>query len=251
MEKYFNINKAGYSISCKIYFADLKTVKKVVIYGHGFSGHKDNKAAEKFAEFVLKKYKDIAVITYNAPCHGDDVRKKLTLSDCMKYIELVTGYAEERFSPEAIFGYATSFGSYLLLKYIAGFADPFKKIALRCPAVNMHDVILDSIITPEDFQLLSKDKPILVGFDRKIKITKSFVDELDANDISELDYSPFAGSILIMHGTADELVPYDGVKAFAEKNGIRFIPVEKADHRFKNPVDMDNAIKAIVEFFEF
>ena len=251
MEKYFNINKSGYSISCKIYFADLKTVKKVVIYGHGFSGHKDNNAAEKFAEFVLKKYKDIAVITYNAPCHGDDVRKKLILDDCMKYIGLVTEYAKDRFSPEAIFGYATSFGGYLLLKYIADFANPFKKIALRCPAVNMHDVILDRIITPEELQLLSKDTPVLIGFDRKIKITKSFVDELYANDIAKLDYSPFAESILILHGTADELVPYDGVKAFAEKNGICFIPVEKADHRFKNPVYMDNAIKAIVDFFEF
>ena len=79
-EKYFNINTAGNSIRCKLYFADLKAVKRVVLCVHGFTGHKDNKAVERFADYVLKKHRDVAVIIYNAPCHGDDVKKKLTLA---------------------------------------------------------------------------------------------------------------------------------------------------------------------------
>ena len=251
MEKNFNINKSGYSIQCKMYFNDIKTIKRVVLYGHGFGGHKDNKSAEKFADHILKKYKDIATITFNAPCHGDDVRKKLILSECLTYIKLVTEYIEDRFSPQAIYGYATSFGGYLFLKYLSESPNPFKKIVLRCPAVNMYGILTDRLIAPDDLHQLSCGKPVLIGFDRKIKITQSFLDDLKENDISTVDYSGLSDSILIMHGTDDNIVPFDDVKKFAENNGIAFVPVEGADHRFKDPLKMDMAIKIIVDFFEF
>jgi predicted alpha/beta-fold hydrolase len=119
MVKYFNINEAGCSIRCKIYFNNLKTAKRIVVCGHGFSGHKDNKAVEKFADFVLKKYKDIAVITYDEPCHGDDVKKKLILEDCNTYIKLVNEYARSRFDTDELYAYANSFGGYQVLKYIS------------------------------------------------------------------------------------------------------------------------------------
>ena len=48
--RYFEVNKDGYNIRAKIYYGDLKNVKQVVLFGHGFGGHMDNKAAEKFAE---------------------------------------------------------------------------------------------------------------------------------------------------------------------------------------------------------
>ena len=95
----------------------------------------------------------------------------------------------------------------------------------------------------------NEGKPILVGFDRKIKVTQAFLDELKAADITQRDFTRLADDILILHGTKDEVVPFDSSKAFAEKNSIRFIPVENADHRFKNPLTMDAAIKEIEEFF--
>ena len=119
MEKYFSVNEQGNSIKCKIYCDSPKAVKKAVIYGHGFSGHKDNKAAERFAEYVLKKHRDTAVVTYDAPCHGDDVKKKLSLSDCGAYLGLVTRYVEKQYHTDALYAYATSFGGYQFLKYIS------------------------------------------------------------------------------------------------------------------------------------
>ena len=41
-EKFFNINANGCSVRSKIYLEDKKSVSKVVLYGHGFGGHKDN-----------------------------------------------------------------------------------------------------------------------------------------------------------------------------------------------------------------
>ena len=249
-EKYFNINTAGNSIRCKLYFADLKAVKRVVLCVHGFTGHKDNKAVERFADYVLKKHRDVAVIIYNAPCHGDDVKKKLTLADCDAYITLVTAYIRERFKPEQLFVYANSFGGYQALKYLSEHKCPFRKTALRCPAVNMFTV-MDSLLIPEDRAVLEKNKPCSVGFDRKVTITKQFLEELEAAEISFRDYSALADDIIILQGTKDEIVSYDFVKAFAEKNSITFIPVENADHRFVDPHTMDVAIKAVAEFFDF
>ena len=248
-EKYFNINEYGSSIRCKMYLNDIKSVKRAVICGHGFGGHKDNKAAERFADYNLKKHKDTAVITFNAPCHGDDVKKKLTLDDCDTYIKAVTEYSAKQFRTDELYGYATSFGGYLFLRYISDNASPFKKLALRCPAVNMYDVLSQRIMSPAEQKALSRNKPILVGFDRKIKVTQAFLDELKAADITQRDFTKLADDILILHGTKDEVVPFDSSKAFAEKNSIRFIPVENADHRCKNPLTMDAAIKEIEEFF--
>ena len=232
-----------------MYLNDIKSVKRAVICGHGFGGHKDNKAAERFADYILKKHKDTAVITFNAPCHGDDVKKKLTLDDCDTYIKAVTEYSAKQFRTDELYGYATSFGGYLFLRYISDNASPFKKLALRCPAVNMYDVLSQRIMSPAEQKALSRTKPILVGFDRKIKVTQAFLDELKAADITQRDFTKLADDILILHDTKDEVVPFDSSKAFAEKNSIRFIPVENADHRFKNPLTMDAAIKEIEEFF--
>ena len=74
MQRYFQINKKGHNIRCKLYYRDLHNVSRVVIFGHGFGGHKDNNAAEKFAERLLSKYKGAAMVTFDWPCHGDDVK---------------------------------------------------------------------------------------------------------------------------------------------------------------------------------
>ena len=248
--KYFNINEKGHSVHCKLYFNDMRAIKRIVICLHGFTGHMDNKAVERFADYVLKKNKDVAVLTYNAPGHGDDVKKKLSLVDCDAYITLVTDYAKKQFKTDELYVYANSFGGYQTLKYLSEHKCPFRKTALRCPAVNMFTV-MDSLLIPEDRAVLEKNKPCSVGFDRKVTITKQFLEELEAAEISFRDYSALADDIIILQGTKDEIVSYDFVKAFAEKNGIRFIPVENADHRFVDPHTMDVAIKAVAEFFDF
>lgn len=249
MHRYFEINEGGHNIRCKLYCQDLKTIRRVVIFCHGFGGHKDNGAAEKFAERMITKHKGCAMVTFNWPAHGDDVKKKLSLRDCGTYLDLVISHVRQKFDTDELYAYATSFGAYLTLKYVAEHGNPFRKIALRCPAVNMYDVITSAIITPEDQGKLDKGRDIAVGFDRKVLIGLPFLEELKANDIQKLDYLDFAEDILILQGTEDEIVPFSAAHAFAENNLIEFVPVEGADHRFKNPKHMELAIKQILEFF--
>lgn len=251
MEKYFEINKSNQNIRCKLYYSKQHPIEKVVLFGHGFAGHKDNGAAQKFADRVLSKYKGIAVLIFNLPCHGDDVKKKMVLQDCMTYIEIVIEYIHSELHTESIYSYATSFGGYLVLKYIAEHQNPFVKIVLRCPAVNMADVLTGTIMKNDELEMILKDKNVQVGFDRKIEVNPQFLTDLQESDIQKNDYLKFAENILILHGTKDEVVPLEAGKAFADNNLIEFIPVENADHRFQNPACMELATKKVLKFFEF
>ena len=249
VQHYFNINDAGLNIRAKLYSEGPGAVKTLVVCGHGFGGHKDNRAAERFAKHVLDKNHGVAVMTYNWPCHGDDVRKTLRLNDCDAYLSAVLAWAKARYPGAKLFGYATSFGGYLFLKYVSEHGDPFVKIALRCPAVPMYDVITASIMTDGDLERIGRGKPVSVGFDRKVTIDRTFLDELRETDIAKRDFLPYADDLFILHGTKDEVVPFDAVKAFAEDNVIEFEPIENADHRFQSAEKMDLAIAKICAFF--
>ena len=69
-------------------------------------------------------------------------------------------------------------GGYLALKYIARDGNPFMKIALRCPAVNMYSVLTNTIMNPEEYEKIQKGKAVPVGFDRKIDVCLQFLKEL-------------------------------------------------------------------------
>ena len=249
-EKYFDIHEADLNIRCKLYSAEGRAVSQAVIFGHGFGGHKDNKAAERFAKRMIDRHPDAAVVTFNWPCHGDDVRKTLRLSDCDAYLDAVLRDTKARFGAERIFGYATSFGGYLFLRYIGLHGNPFLKLALRCPAVDMYRVLTQSIISEDELASLEKGKSAMIGFDRKIKIDRTYLDEVRKDPAFRYDYSAYADDILILHGTADEIVPFEMVQRFADEQGLLMIPSDGADHRFIDPRKMDEAIKMIIDFFE-
>ena len=249
MHQYYDVNEEGHSIRCKVYYKDKSHVENAIIFGTGFAGHKDNNAANGFADKVLSKYKNTIIVVFNWPAHGDDVKKKISLEDCDTYLRLVIGDVKSRFGVEKLYSYATSFGGYLVLKYISENGNPFQKIALRCPAVDMYDVITKTIMKGDEFEKLSKNKSIQVGFDRKVTVTKEFFDSLKENDLCRRDFIDYAEDILILHGTKDEVVPFESSRQFADDNIIEFITVEGADHRFQNPSHMGLANKSVMEFF--
>ena len=82
-----------------------------------------------------------------------------------------------------------------------------------------------------------------------MKISKDFLDALQAADVMRHDYLDDADNLLILHGTADEMIDIGVSKTFAENNVVELIAVEGADHPFSQPKHMDVAIQKIIGFF--
>ncbi len=249
MEKYLNINSNGCSIKCKLFSDASFTFDNVVICMHGFSGSKESTAFVKLSEKLLPLKKSTAVIAYDLPCHGADARPNIDLGACELYLSTVIEYARTKLKATHLYACTQSFGGYILLKYIREHGDPFEKAVLRCPAVTMHRLITETIISADDIKKLNKTKSVMAGFDKKIKVTKKFIDELKANDITAFDFSGFGDDLLIIHGTNDETVPFDDVKRFADGNAIPFIATDGADHRYKSPVHMSSFVNAAYAHF--
>lgn len=249
MDKYFEI-KGNNNIRCKIYCENIRDLNKVVITFHGFGGHKDNKAAERFARAIIAKEKKTGVIAFDWPAHGDDIKKRLILKECDDYLSAVTEYVINTLNVSNIYAYGISFGAYMILKYIHENGNPYKKIALRCPAIPMHKVMDNAILKEEDYIPLRKGKDVPVGFDCKIFINQTYLDDLITNDISNYDYMEYSDDILVIHGLKDEIVPIDAVRAFCENNVIEFVTVENADHRFCDLNDLNWANNRVIEYFK-
>lgn len=250
MEKTFDINRPGVSIKCKIYCDKIREIDSLVLFMHGFGGHKDNQAAAHFAESLMSKVKRTAVLAYDMPCHGSDIRKKITMQDCYTYLEIVLEYIRTELNVNDIYLYSVSFGGFTAFNYIADHGNPFKRAAFRCPAVKMYDSMASRILTEENKELLAKGKDIMAGFDRKIMIDQKFMDEIKMLSDKQLDLIDYADDLLIIQGTSDEIVSCDTVKQFADDNVIECILVENADHRFRDQDKLKLAHSYIIDFFK-
>lgn len=249
MEKYFDINEAGHSIRCKEYFeGNRRDVTHWVVACSGFGGNRDNHAVARFAERITGKYRGYGVVTFDWPCHGKDARNRFILSECLEYLKLVNRHVKEVLGAEKIYNYSASMGAYLTLLLIHGSGDPYERIAFRCAAVKLYQAMYDRL-TEEEKEKLEKKGEVKIGYDRKIPITREFLEDLRENDITEYEYFDDADRILMLHGTKDSVVPIRDAEEFADANVIELIPVENADHPFSNPDSMDFAIQKIIAFF--
>lgn len=246
--KYFDITNRGITVKCKLYRTDAHTFSNVVISCHGFGGDKDNLATQKLAETLLPVHPDTAVLAFDWPGHGNDTRQKPDLEDCNQYLDEILLYARNTLGAKAFFNFSTSFGGYVTLRYIYQKGNPFEKVLLRCPAVMMYQVLTESIMEQGQLEQLRK-KDILVGFERKVRVSGKFLEQLRQNDITVWDYSRLTENLLILHGTKDELVSCSQVQEFAEKNGIDFLSIQDADHRFREPAKIREVIDYTIEHY--
>ncbi|MDO5477490.1 MAG: alpha/beta hydrolase [Eubacteriales bacterium] len=255
METWFDLPCADSVIKCKLYHREsaggpapeFMQVRHVVLFCHGLAGHRDNAMAHKLADRILMNHEDTVLLIFNWPGHGDDVRQALDLEDCDLYLRTILQYIRDRLQPEVLDVSATSFGGYLILKYLTDYGtSPFRRICLRCPAVVM-DQVLTQVLTGDELQTLSRGGVVPYGFDRKTDLTQDFLDSLRQTALFDRDVRPFSDRIVIAQGTADELVPCEAVCAFAQRNHLRLVLVRDADHRFLDPAKMDYVLTTFLD----
>lgn len=239
--EYYSIpSKSGYNIPCKL-FCGGGECRSIIIGVHGFGGSKESFALTLLAE---KMPSDCKLLAFDLPAHGEGAPDCcLSLENCIN--DLMTVCAEAgRLCPQGerlIF--ATSFGGYIWLNAEKGLEDFISKAVLRVPAVEMAKTLSEKFIDIDLAEFKRRG-----GYERKIRVSYAFYEELSENDAMHL--SPALPTLMIC-GDKDELVDYSAQKAFADNNSgfVRLITLNNAGHRFLGEGELETAVSAAVEFF--
>ncbi len=246
----FDLNSMNskYKISITLYLPEDKNIRKMIIALHGFGGDKISTAIVMLAKSLTEN--GIGVITFDFPGHGDSTTDgyNFTVRNCIDDVNTVENYVRKRFSKVDIGFFATSYGAYVTLLKLNEQDTIYNSIVLRCPAIDMRSVFEKSILLNKSVDEFFKEGKEILGYDRKIIITKEYYNELVENDIFDLYNTK--NKILIIHGTEDDMAPpiYSEKLRDKFKDRIKIEFIEGADHRFKKPGELDKVIKIATDY---
>lgn len=231
--EYINLKESKYEIPTKVFLPNNK-IEKVIIACHGFGGDKESSTIKDLAEEMILK--NIAVITFDFPAHGESKLdgKELAIENCIDNINTVYRYSKKFNAPISLF--ATSFGAYINLINIARNNNEFQEIVLRSPAIEMAK-ILKEVLLKESFSKYKENGHTILGFERKMKIPYSFYEELLNNNINKIYDDIEIPKIHIIQGNKDEIAIIEDTIKFVEnhKKQIELNIIDKGDHRMKSP----------------
>lgn len=249
METYFQLTDNGFCVNCKLYTAS-QSIKRVILFGHGFTGNKDNRTAFALFDKVSRSDPETAMVTWDFPAHGDDTSDTLTVERCLQYIGIVLDYVRTTLQPAEIDGGGVSFGGYLMLRYLAEHGNPFHKLVLRSPAVNMFEVVTKRLMNEDEVTRCLSGEWIHVGLSNIVTVKQAFISSLEKSDILTCDFKPFAPAVFIVHGIDDDIVDFACVKQFAEANHIKYTALDGAGHHFADPEKLKQAIALMARELE-
>lgn len=239
----------GYDVPC---FYDIKGLEKIIcIVVHGFGSSKESPTAKMMLrELPLL---GLGALAFDFPAHGESAvdGDYLRMYNCLNDLAI----AEQRaraLAPEAeIVYFASSFGAYTTLIYLAAQERSGRRAFLRSAAVTMPKLIRR--LTAEQAARLAADGYITAsaeeyGYVRSLKLTQGFFGDLDSHDVFEL-WRKDAAELRMIHGELDTTVPLPDAQSFAEKFGAPITIVPGGDHRLSIPGAPEQVLKLAAEFF--
>ena len=221
-----------------------------VIAVHGFGGSKESAAIGRLAERLCPR--GLCVVAVELPMHGErgGSCEQLSPQNITKEIMAAEEYAQNRFGGD-LYAFATSFGGMNMLMRIER-GNPYKRIVLRVPAVNMAETLITICRGGNaDFSL---GNAVTEGFrftiGREYVIPYCFYEGL--KECSCLRYSEVWDSdrIMTIYSGRDELVSPADTEIFLSKNpAIKRLCIQQAGHRMSGAGQLDEALNAAEGFF--
>lgn len=221
-------------------------IEKVIVAIHGFAGDKDSSVIYEIAKEMTTH--NFVVVTFDLPNHGENESNGcLSLSKCFKAVNDIDLFVKEKYIGKEISCFATSFGGYLLLNLLSSNNYIYDKVILRAPAVHM-DEILSNVIIPEHGYNLSEleNKSINLGYGKELLIDINFYNDLKNNRL--INNYKNNNYLYIIQGKKDDVVDYkNNEKFFNDKcfNNHEVYYFEEANHRFKNPGELEKIVEIV------
>ena len=243
--RYFDIGKTP----CKAYLPESGQAAYAVLAVHGFGSSKESPTVESLANAMCPD--GAAVYCFDFPAHGThpDGGESFAVQACADTLLSVARYVREAHGQSVGMGvFASSFGGYMTLRCLDGLSEILGDgyaLVLRAPAVKMADT-LGQVIVADQMDELERQGAIEVGFARKFEMRASFLDELRERDVC----IPHDRPMLVIHGTADDIVPPSDIDEFMAQNPLaQLVRVPGAGHVLEGEEQIAMGMGAAREYF--
>lgn len=244
--EYLKIN----NIPAKLYNAECPC--GTVLAVHGFGGSKESAAISALAEKINRH--GLNVLTWDLPAHGErtETAEALSIDRCIGEIKNMEKYISENIGG-VMCVFATSFGGLCMLHRISESKDPYHRIVLRVPAVNMaRTLLMISKMQDPDFTMeKAETNGFFIRMSRDYVIPYHFYNELCS--LSCLTTRPEwnTNRIMTIYAENDELVAPEDTGMFLKLNpDISSLMIKDSDHRMaRHPEHLSQALDAASDFF--
>lgn len=240
-----NIHDGNHSITG--IFSNFGTNRPLVILSHGFASSKEN-TTYTIMESLLKDF-EISSFRYDFFGHGESEGKLEDITTTRSIQNLKGAYRHFRdrsYSKIGLVG--SSFGGFISMLCAPDWKD-LLFLALKCP-VSDFELVQRQRRTPEELEDWKKKGFIQykLGQDYEFKINYSFFEDLQKHN-GYTRAPEIQTPTLIVHGTADESVPYvQSEKLQSMISSARLESIPGADHRFSDNQHFDRMVSMIMEF---
>lgn len=231
MNKYLELKN---KIQVKMFMPEGEAKNEIFIICHGFGSAKDGRTTEIMARKLNEN--NFIAVSFDFPGHGESKEplEKLTVENCISYINEVFEYIKNEFKNCEISILATSFGAYVTInKLVQEDKNEFKNIVLRCPAIDMKNILINTLIKG-NIDTFKAEGKIQGGFDGNKELEYSFYEDLCEHDILKT-YNK-KEKMLIIQGTEDDVAPIKDTYEFIKKDNenIKLISLEGVKHSMTN-----------------
>lgn len=221
--------------------------KPIVVLAHGFSASKDHKTYTNLAENLAKN--NISTFRFDFYGHGEsegkfeDITVTEAVDDALSAVNFVKSLGYPKIG---LMG--SSFGG--IASIIAASKSPeLFVLALKSPVSNFLEMYQGKYASEE----LNKWKEVGYryydsGDGRKLKLNYSFFEDFKNNNGYEAAVK-IKSPTIIVHGDADEQVPYEqSVKTSKLIPDCRLHTVKGSDHRYTNPEHFAEVQRELTSF---
>ena len=240
----------GYGVPCIYDIKGNEDILCVVVHGLGSSKN------GFMAEMMLDKLplSGIGAIAFDLPAHGESKVEGefLRIDNCLDDFAAVEARAGVLAPKAEIVYFASSFGAYITLIYLAGREPGKRRAFLRSAAVSM-PLFIGRRLTPEQRVCLESAGELVIhkeqyGYFRDLKITKGYCDDLGSHDVFAIWREGLA-ELRMIHGEADDKIPLADALSFAERFHVPLTVVPGGDHQLSIPGAPELVVKHATEFF--
>jgi len=195
----------------------------------------------------------IGAVAFDHPAHGESAVDGgfLRIANCLDDLAAVEARARTLAPDTEIVYFASSFGAYVTLIYLAGRKEGECRAFLRSAAVSMPR-LFNQRLTIEQIACLETAGEFTLekeeyGYIRDLKITRGFLDDLGSYDVFSLWRDGFA-KLQMIHGESDQTIPIGDARAFAERFHVPLIVIPDGDHQLSFPGTPEQVLKLAAGF---